>query len=294
MLEKFLLGNAENNELGTGVTVIISPSGAVGGVSVRGKAPATRETDLLKSENSVEKVNAVVLSGGSAFGLESACGVMDFLKSKNLGYNAGKFNVPIVSGASLYDLEYKSFAYPDKKMGYLACENAKPLMDLQGDLGAGCGATVGKVYGMKFAGKGGLGVATVKKGDLEVAAIVAVNAFGNVYRKDSNEILSGCVYNDIPIDVENFIQNNLIQHSNGGNTTIGCIVTNAKMTKSQCNGLADSTHDAFARCIKPVHTAFDGDCIFVLASGEVESNFVFMQTIATNLMCEAIEKAVQK
>lgn len=294
MLDKFLLGNAEDNELGTGVTVILSPLGATGGVSVRGKAPATRETDLLKSENSVEKVNAVVLSGGSAFGLEASCGVMEFLRSKNLGYNAGKYNVPIVCGASLYDLEFKSFAFPDKKMGFKASENAKPIEDMHGDFGAGAGATVGKIFGLNSAGKGGLGVSTFKKGDFEMSAVVAVNSFGNVYKKDSNHLLSGCVSNGVEIDVESFIQNFPTEENKGGNTTIGCIITNAKLTKSACNSLADSTHDAYARCIKPVHTAFDGDCIFVLASGDVEVNFVYLQTIATNLMCEAIEKAVQK
>lgn len=293
MLDQFLIGNAENNEHGTGVTVILSPNGAVGGVSVRGKAPATRETDLLKSENSVEKVNAVVLSGGSAFGLESACGVMDYLREKNLGYNAGGYKVPIVCGASLYDLEYKGFAYPDKAMGYIACENADSVKEMSGCVGAGCGATVGKVYGMKCAGKGGLGISTLKIDDLEMCAVVAVNAFGNIYKKDSNEILSGCVYNGVSVDIESLLQNYPSIKENRGNTTIGCILTNAKVTKSQCNSLADSTHDAFARCIKPVHTAFDGDCIFVLSNGSVETNFVALQSIATNLMCKAIEIAVK-
>lgn len=294
MLDKFFLGNAENNELGTGVTVVLSPLGATGGVSVRGKAPATRETDLLKSENSVEKVNAIVLSGGSAFGLEAACGVMEFLKDNNYGYNAGKYSVPIVCSASLYDLEFKDFAYPDKKMGYLASQNAQPIKDMHGDLGAGTGATVGKIFGLPFAGKGGLGIATFKNGDFEMAAVVAVNSFGNVYRKDSDQLLSGCVLNGSEIDIENFIQNHSSENVNGANTTIGCIVTNAKLSKAQCNSLADSTHDAYARCIKPVHTAFDGDCVFALASGEVEVNFVYLQTVATNLMCKAIENAVQK
>lgn len=292
MLEKFLIGNAENTELGTGVTVILSPTGAVGGVSVRGKAPATRETDLLKSENSVEKVNAIVLSGGSAFGLEASSGVMEYLHEKGFGYDAGAYKVPIVSGASLFDLEYKAFAYPDKKMGYIACQNAVEIKEISGNIGAGSGATVGKVMGMKFAGKGGLGVVTSKMGKLEMSAVVAVNAFGNVYKKDSNEFLSGCTLLGKNINIEESILKFSKLKSKFGNTTIGCIVTNAKLTKSQCNGLADSTHDAFARCIKPVHTAFDGDCIFAISSGEVEANFVVLQTLATELMCKAIEKAV--
>lgn len=294
MLDKFLIGNYEDQNIGTGVTVILSPSGAVGGVSVRGKAPATRETDLLKSENSVEAVNAVVLSGGSAFGLEASSGVVEYLYQNGYGYNAGGYKVPIVCGASLYDLEYKKFGYPTKEMGLYASENAKPIEEISGDYGAGCGATVGKLFGMKCASKGGLGVATTKIGAVELSAIVAVNSFGNVYKRDSEQFLAGCILNG-ESDIESVLKMNPFKKTNNsGNTTIGCIVTNAKLTKSQCNGLADSTHDAYARCIKPVHTAFDGDCIFVLASGDVECNIISLQVIANDLMAKAIELAVTR
>lgn len=293
MLNSFRIGNFEDEDIGTGVTVILAPNGAVGGVSVRGKAPATRETDLLKSENSVEKVNAVVLSGGSAYGLEAACGVMEYLHKKGYGYPAGSYKVPIVCGASLFDLEYKTFGYPNKEMGLLACETAHTFDEFSGDIGAGCGATVGKLLGMKCASKSGLGVSLIKIGAVEVAAVVAVNAFGNVYKRDSDQILKGCKKNGENIDIENLLKMGVESAlSVGGNTTIGCVVTNAKLNKSGCNALADATHDAYARCIKPVHTSVDGDCIFVLASGEVDVNPMSLQSVSVDLMMRAIEMAV--
>lgn len=294
MLDSFFIGNCQNNEISTGVTVILSKNGAVGGVSVRGKAPATRETDLLKSENSVEKVNAVVLSGGSAFGLEAACGVVDYLKDNNIGYCAGKYNVPIVVGASLYDLEYGQFGYPDKSMGYEACNNLSIFSDINGSVGAGCGATVGKLLGMEHSSKSGLGVKCYKIGNIEIGVVVAVNAFGNVYKRDSNELISGCMVDGVGVDIEKALIGSLNSNDtqiHSGNTTIACIVTNAKLTKTQCNALADGAHDAYARCIRPVHTMVDGDCIFLLSSGEVECNPIALQTAINDLLCQAIENS---
>lgn len=294
MLDSFFIGNCQNNEISTGVTVILSKNGAVGGVSVRGKAPATRETDLLKSENSVEKVNAVVLSGGSAFGLEAACGVVDYLKDNNIGYCAGKYNVPIVVGASLYDLEYGQFGYPDKSMGYEACNNSSIFSDINGSVGAGCGATVGKLLGMEHSSKSGLSVKCYKIGNIEIGVVVAVNAFGNVYKRDSNELISGCMVDGVGVDIEKALIGSLNSNDtqiHSGNTTIACIVTNAKLTKTQCNALADGAHDAYARCIRPVHTMVDGDCIFLLSSGEVECNPIALQTAINDLLCQAIENS---
>lgn len=294
MLDSFLIGNCQNDEISTGVTVILSKRGAVSGVSVRGKAPATRETDLLKSENSVERVNAVVLSGGSAFGLESDCGVVDYLKDNNIGYCAGKYNVPIVVGASLYDLEYGNFGYPDKTMGYDACVKACPFSETNGSIGAGCGATVGKILGMENASKSGLGIKCTKIGNIEIGAVVAVNAFGNVYKKDSAEFLNGCRVNGVNVDIEQaliaYINSDNVQ-MHGGNTTIACVVTNAKLTKTQCNALADGAHDAYAKCIRPVHTMVDGDCIFILSSGEIECNPIALQSAVNDLLCQAIEES---
>lgn len=296
MLDNFLLGNYEDEDLGTGVTVVLSRTASTCGVSVRGKAPATRETDLLKSENTVDKVNAVVLSGGSAFGLDACSGVVDYLHKKNIGFNAGKYNVPIVVGASLYDLEYKTFASPDKEYGILACQTAHEFAEISGSIGAGAGATVGKLFGMNCSSKSGLGVSVIKIGAVEVGAVVSVNAFGNVYKKDSDEFLAGCVKNGEKVNIEELLKKGVESpfSPSSGNTTLSCVVTNARLTKTQCNALADSLHDAYARCIRPVHTMLDGDCIFVLSSGEVECNTLSLQAVATDCLCRAIESSVKK
>lgn len=294
MLDKFLIGNYEDEDLGTGVTVVLAPFGATAGVSVRGKAPATRETDLLKSENTVDKVNAVVLSGGSAYGLDACSGVVEYLRKKNFGYSAGRYKVPIVVGASLYDLEYKTFAYPDREFGLLASETAHAFDEFSGSYGAGAGATVGKLFGMKCAGKGGLGVSVIKIGAIEVGAVVAVNSFGNVYKKDSGEFLKGCTKNGEVVDIESLLKTGVESKFSFGadNTTVACVVTNANLTKSQCNALADGAHDAYARCIRPVHTSLDGDCIFALSSGGVDCNLVSLQVVVNDSLCRAIESAV--
>jgi len=295
MLNSFKIGNFEDEGVGTGVTVIMARSGAVGGVSVRGKAPATRETDLLRSENSVDKVNAVVLSGGSAFGLDACSGVVQYFHKKGLGYNAGAYRVPIVCGASLYDLEYKTFGYPNADMGMLACEYAHAFSEMNGSIGAGAGATVGKILGMKCASKSGLGVKCIKIGGLEMAAVVAVNAFGNVYDPNTSAFLKGATKNGMPLDIEPLLISGVEAPLSafGGNTTIGCIVTNAKLSKTECNRLADAVHDAYARCIRPVHTAVDGDTVFVLASGEADCNPLGIHALAVDLMCQAIVSSVK-
>ena len=201
MLDYFKIGNVESKTKSTGVTVILAENGAVGGVSVRGSAPATRETDLLKSENAVDKVNAIFLSGGSAFGLDSASGIVQYLAEKGLGYTTSAMPVPIVCGACLYDLDYKNAGFPDKELGYKACLNAKPNNFESGNVGAGCGATVGKVLGSMSASKGGLGVATFAFDDgVEMCAIVAVNAFGDIYDFRNGQKVSGAVVNGVSID----------------------------------------------------------------------------------------------
>lgn len=293
MLNAFRVGHFDDEGVGTGVTVLLAPYGACAGVSVRGSAPATRETDLLRSENTVDRINAVVLSGGSAYGLEACCGVMDYFRKRGLGYTAGEFNVPIVCGASLYDLEYKTFGYPNKEMGELACNSAHDFYDEGGSIGAGAGATVGKLMGMSSAVKSGLGVTAIKIGAIELAAVVAVNAFGNVYEPDSTTLVKGATVNGKSINIEHALRYG-VEGIKGFNTTIGCIVTNAKLTKAECNRLADSVHDAYARCIRPVHTTLDGDAVFVMSSGEVECSLIAMQTACNKLMCDAIMNAVKK
>ena len=278
MLEGFLIGNYTNNETKTGVTVLLAPQGAVGGVSVRGGAPATHETDLFRAENTVDKVNAVVLSGGSAFGLEAISGVARFLHEKGCGYDAGGYRVPICAGASIYDLEYGSFDFPNKEAGYFACQNAAPIFEMKGSIGAGAGATVCKMGGMSGAKKSGMAVCVAVKGSVEMAVVTVVNALGDIYDPATGKPIKKSDVSDASPSFSN--------------TTITCVLTNASLTKAQANKLADVTQDAYAKCIRPVHTAFDGDSIFVLSSASVAANPVELQMMADALCSEAILRAV--
>lgn len=295
--EDFFCGNAENLEGATGCTVILSKEGAVAGVDVRGSAPATRETDLLDPRNSVEKINAVILSGGSAYGLNAAAGVMEFLEERGIGFDVGVGVVPIVCGASLFDLSFgDSKCRPDKVMGYAACENAFNRNYKDGCKGAGTGATVGKAMGPDFMMKSGIGSYCIKLGDLIVGAIVAVNALGDVYDENGN-FLSGMVVNGKrKQSVSDFLRENALINKvsfDNKNTTIGCILTNAKLDKAKCSKIAAMAHDGFSRVIKPVHTSMDGDCVFTVASGKVEVSQVAIESIAADVMEKAIINAVK-
>lgn len=296
-IEGFKFGHAQNRKAATGCTVIIAPNAAAAGVDVRGNSPATRETDLLKSEKNTEKINAVVLSGGSAYGLDAAGGVMKYLEEKGIGFKVPAGIVPIVCGASLYDLGFGDASVrPDFEMGYEACKNADGgKMFMQGSFGAGCGATVGKYFGMDHAMKSGIGFYACQVGDLKVGAIVAVNALGDVYGEDG-EKLAGLLNEDCSdfADTCDAIINSYsnVNHVFGGNTTLGCIVTNARLSKLQCNRIASSGHDAYARSIRPVHTQDDGDCIFCMASGIVEADSMAVEVLAQKMISKAIENAV--
>ncbi|MCQ4935063.1 MULTISPECIES: P1 family peptidase [Anaerotignum] len=266
------VGHAENTQGKTGVTVIIAENGAVCGVDVRGAAPGTRETDLLNPINSMEKVNAVVLSGGSAFGLEASCGVMQYLEEKGIGFDVGVTKVPIIPAAVLYDLENGDvFCRPNQEMGRKACENASNEILLEGDVGAGCGATVGKLRGTLGWCNSGIGSwAETTENGITVAAIIAVNAFGDILEKGT--IIAGTKdENGNFLDTAKGIIHNASTLSfSGKNTTIGCIATNVKLTKAQATKVAGMAHDGLARCISPVHTTMDGDTLFCLSTEEVE------------------------
>ena len=279
MLDDFLMGNYTDQEHKTGVTVLLSLEGATGGVSVRGGAPATHETELFRAENAVEKVNAVLLSGGSAFGLEAVSGAMKFLYEKGKGYDAGGFRVPICAGASIYDLEYGSFAYPAKEDGYAACLSAKPIEEVKGAIGGGAGATVAKLSGMSSAFPSGMAVVAGRIGEVEMAVVTVVNALGNIY-----DPMTGAPVREVPQKEG---------AATFSNTTISCILTNALLTKAEANKLADVTQDAYAKCIRPVHTLYDGDTIFTLASGRVKADLLTLQMLADSLTCEAILRAVR-
>lgn len=266
------VGQAENRDAKTGVTVVLAENGAVCGVDVRGAAPGTRETDLLNPINSVEKVHAVVLSGGSAFGLESASGVMDFLEDQGIGFDVGVTKVPIVPAAVLFDLANgDAFIRPDKAMGRQACEAASDTILEEGDYGAGCGATVGKLRGMEHCTNSGIGSwSETTENGICVAALIAVNAFGDVY--ENGNIIAGT-----KDDFGNFIstEDGVISGTSslgfdGKNTTIGIIATNVKLTKAQAKKVAGMAHDGLARCIRPIHTTLDGDTLFCLSTGEME------------------------
>lgn len=286
------VGQAQNKKGGSGCTVILCKDGCCAGVDVRGGGPATRETDLLNPVNMVQKIHAVCLSGGSAFGLDAASGVMRYLEEHDCGHDMGFVKVPIVCGASLFDLGVGDVkCRPDAEMGYEACQNIQEMIE-EGNAGAGTGASVGKLLGPEHAMKSGLGTYGIQVGDVQVAAIVAVNACGNVIDEATGEDLAGILMKDQILPTEDAMLAMLEQHLPQGNTTIGCIVTNAKLDKAQCTKVAGITHNGYARAIRPVHTMSDGDTIFVMATGEVEIQPDIIGILATDCMAKAIKRAV--
>ncbi len=290
------VGHAQSEEGMTGCTVIICEKGATGGVDVRGSAPGTRETDLFKAEKMVDKVHGVVLSGGSAFGLEAASGVMKYLEEKDIGFDVGVTKVPIVASAVIFDLNIGDHRIrPDFNMGYSACQNASSSERPQGNVGCGMGATVGKILGPNKAMKSGLGSATVKIGNLLVSAIVAVNSFGDIYDFESNKQIAG-VYdyenNQMLNTIEIMKEMNKDLGFNVQNTTIGLIATNAILTKGEANKVSQMAHNGFARTINPIHTMVDGDTIFTMATNEVKADISLIGTLAAEAMAKAIINGV--
>ncbi|GAB6150940.1 peptidase [Clostridium novyi A str. BKT29909] len=293
------IGHAQNFDGPTGCTVILCEKGAVAGVDVRGGAPGTRETDLLNPLNMMEKIQAILLTGGSAFGLDAASGVMKYLEEKGFGFDVGVTKVPIVCGAALFDLVVGDHTIrPDKDMGYEACLNATSDEALEGSVGAGTGATVGKVLGREYAMKGGLGTYAVQEGDLMVGAIVAVNCLGDVIDSKTGDVVAG-ILNEDKFGFRNTEQIMISKYSDNknafnGNTTIGAIVTNAKLTKSEINKVASMAHNGYARSIYPVHTMYDGDTIFSMATGEVSADVNVVGLLAARVMEKAIVNGVKK
>ncbi|MGL5642167.1 MAG: P1 family peptidase [Paraclostridium sp.] len=285
------VGQVENKEGLTGCTVVICEDGAVCGVDVRGSAPGTRETDLLDPINMVQKVHAVVLSGGSAFGLESTCGVSRYLEENNIGFDVGVAKVPIVAGAVLFDLGVGDpKCRPDIDMGYEACRVANDTELNQGNFGAGCGATVGKIKGSEYCTKGGIGSYSIKLDNgLVVAALVAVNAFGDIY--EDGKVIAG-VLNDDKDGFSNTYKLMKQGVNKGGfnidNTTIGIVATNAKLTKAQCKKISQMSHNGYAKAIFPIHTPHDGDTIFTISTGEIEADITLLGSLAT----EVVEKSI--
>lgn len=294
------VGHATDQTLRTGCTVIVCPRGATGGVAVFGAAPGTRETDLLQPGNLVEQVHAVLLTGGSAFGLEAALGVTNWLYEHEIGYPTGVANVPIVPAAVLFDLAVGLPKWPDATMGYQACVAAEGADLTWGGVGAGTGATVGKVLGQDRASSGGIGVGRrVLPDGTVVAAIVAVNAFGHIVDPHSEKIIAGPRLSDgsfgdtVEILLRGAPDGPLL--TPGISTTIGCIVTTARLDKAGCCRVARTAHDGLARVIRPVHTQYDGDTLFTLATGTPEKPLADLTVIgvaATEAAVEAVLGAV--
>lgn len=292
-----LVGHAHNMRAGTGCTVVITAEGATAGVDVRGGAPGTRETDLLNPVNMVEQIHAVLLAGGSAFGLDAAAGIMQYLEERKIGFNVQLTNVPIVCGAVLFDLfagDYK--IRPDREMGYQACLNAEKKELLQGSVGAGTGATIGKVLGHGNAMKGGFGSYFLQTGDLQVGAMVAVNCFGEVIDPVSRKIIAGVLSEDKK-SLLRTEQMMLKQGNNNDqsalNTTIGVLFTNATLTKAQAQKIAGIAHNGYARTIQPAHTMVDGDTIFTMATGQVEADLNLIGLLAVKVVEKAVIRAIK-
>lgn len=293
------VGHFTDERRPTGCTVVMTEEGVIGGVDVRGAAPGTRETDLLNPTNLVDKVHAVMLAGGSAFGLDAATGAVRWLEEKGFGFPAGPTRVPIVPSAILFDLGVGDHRVrPDAAAGYKACEAASTSPPAEGSVGAGAGATVGKLYGMARAMKGGVGTAAVKVGKVTVGALVAVNAVGDVIDPRSGEVIAGTRSADGRTRIgltASVLKGELPPGLQPGMaTTIGVLATDAQLTKAQAQKLAQHGHDGLARTIDPIHTMWDGDTIFCLATGKsgVTGNMMALGAIAAQVMAAAVIRAV--
>ncbi len=296
-IEGLRVGHWEDGSGLTGCTVILCPAGTIGGVDQRGGAPGTRETDLLRPLQMMEQVHAVVLSGGSAYGLRTADGVMIYLREQGIGFPTGSgVPVPIVPAAILYDLEVGAAVFPSSTNGYEAAASASNATVRQGNIGVGIGCTVGKLAGMQRATKTGLGTAAIILPDgLIVAALFAVNAVGDVLA-DNGEIIAGLR----DAATGQFVGTlNTMRHmiapspdTPTSNTVIGIVATNAKLTKSQTNKVAQMAHDGLARAVTPAHTMYDGDTIFSLATGQLPADLNLVGALAAEVTADAIRAGV--
>jgi L-aminopeptidase/D-esterase-like protein len=302
------VGQAQDDEALTGCTVVICRKGAVAGVDVRGSAPGTRETDLLNPINLVEKVHAVVLAGGSAFGLDAATGVVRYLEENGIGFDTGAGVVPIVPAAILFDLNLgHGDVRPDAEMGYRAAVSASSAPPAEGNVGAGAGASVGKIFGLKSAMKTGIGTASVNVSGLIVGAMMAVNAFGDVIDPETGQILAGArsensgslkpgqegyFGNTLEI-MKNFIDRPVPGFSSRASTIIGVVATNAQLSKPEATKVAQMAQDGVARAIRPAHTMWDGDAIFALATGEKKVDPSTVGALAAEVVAQAIVRGAQ-
>ena len=296
------VGHYTDLEAMTGCTVVLCPpAGAVGGVDQRGGSPGTRETDLLRPMHQVQRVHAVLLSGGSAFGLDAASGVVRWLEERGIGFDTRVAKVPIVPAAILFDLGVGSAdVRPDAAMGYAACEAATGGAVAEGSVGAGTGCQVGAILGPGRASKAGVGTASVDLGGgLVVGALIAVNAFGDVVDPRSGEILAGARalrgegFADTLATMKGLIGKTILRIADRGNTVIGVVATNAKLTKEEANKVAQMAQDGVARTIRPAHTMLDGDTLFAVATGKKRADVNLVGAYAAEVVAEAIVRMVQ-
>lgn len=293
-MKEIRIGHVQDENALTGCTVIIFPDGAVAGVDVCGGAPGTRETDLLNPVMMVDQVHAILLSGGSAFGLAAADGVMAYLEEQQIGFDVGVTRVPIVPAAVIFDLAVGDHRVrPDREMGYQACVNAFSGNRAEGCVGAGIGATVGKIRGSEWATKSGLGLAQIKLDKLVVNALVVVNALGDVFDPETGEILAGVRTLAGFGRTEEIFKSTYRKVRQFTNTTIGAVWTNAALTKAGANKLAQVSHQGLVRTIRPIHTNFDGDTLFALSYGQLTVDPTLLGMLAADAVAEAVVRAVK-
>ena len=298
-MEGVSIGHAQDEIAKTGVSVIYFKNGAQAGCDISGGGPASRETPLTDPMTADNPLNAVVLSGGSAFGLAASDGVMKFLEEHGIGYHTGYALVPLVCQSCIFDLGYgKSNIRPDAALGYEACKNAFECCDdSMGNVGAGTGASVGKLMGMKQAQKAGLGIHAIQVGELQIAAVVVVNAFGDIFNPENGQKIAGLMdqTRSTFLDLEQMFLQFMSAPKDlfNSNTTIGCVITNAKFEKAKLNKIAAMTRNAYARCINPVGTMADGDSIYACSVGEVVSDVNLVGTLSAKVMQKAILKALE-
>lgn len=292
----FKIGHAQNMEAATGCTVLLLDRMSPAGLDVRGGGPASRESQILSPVAQAEAINAVLLSGGSAFGLDAAGGVMRYLEERNIGFDVGVTKVPLVSQSCLFDLGIGAVnVRPDAAMAYTACENASYAPPAEGNIGAGTGCTVGKYRGMGRAMKAGFGTYAIQTGPIKVGALVAVNALGDIY--EDGKMLAGLLNaesNGLSNTLEELLSDiDRMAELMNNNTTLGIIVTNCRFHKTQLTKIAGMTHNGYARAIRPVHTNADGDSIYALSVGEIPGDVNVIGAMAALAMEKAIARAVR-
>ena len=293
-IEGYQIGNAEYEKHATGVTVILPKGGAVTGLDIRGGGPASRESGLLNPLAANDCVNAVVLSGGSAFGLDSATGVMQYLEERNIGFPTHAGVVPIVCTSCIYDLILDNTKRPDAALGYQACINSESFHYKDGNHGAGLGATCGKICGTDHMMKSGIGSAAFQCGDLKVGALAVVNCFGDIFDFETGRMIAGCYDYSRKRLICSEETMYAMQAAPGlfhTNTTIGAVVTNASFNKTELTKIAGMAHDGMARSINPVHTQHDGDSIYALANGNVKADLNLVGTLAARAFAQAVKNA---